>query len=169
MDVKQKLTKRFDKAELNGLVEYFIAHPQKVKELMACLFTQEGKIDQYAAWIVPYIAIKRPELIKPYLKSILDNLDKDIHTGVIRNCLRIFEEMDIPEKLEGRVFDKCINYIMDTKMPIAVTAFSITVACNICKKYPELSEEFLEVIRPHYDEGGPAIRVRIKRAIKELA
>jgi len=69
MDVKEKLQKRFNKAELMRLVDYFISHPKKIKELMDCFFTQEAKIDQYAAWIVPYIAKRRADLIEPYFEG----------------------------------------------------------------------------------------------------
>jgi len=169
MDVKQKLRKRFDKAELMRLVDYFISNPKKIAELMECFFTQEGKIDQYAAWIVPYIAQRRPDLIAPFFEAMIDNLDNDIHTGVIRNTMRTFEDVDIPEDLEGRIFDKCIDYITDTKLPVAVPAFSISVATKICEKYPDLGKELLEIIRPLHDVGGPAIRVRVRRAVKALS
>lgn len=169
MNVKEKLTQRFSKAELLVMVDYFVERPSKVKELMSCLFMQEHKIDQYAAWIVPYIAMREPKLLKPYYGKILDNLDTQPHTGVIRNSLRIFEEVDIPESIEGRLFDKCMDYIADHKMPVAVPAFAITVCTKICKKYPDLSEEFVELIRPFLDHGSAALKVRTRRAIKQLS
>jgi hypothetical protein len=53
--------------------------------------------------------------------------------------------------------------------PIASKAFAITVATRICKRYPDLKNE----LRLHIEQMqnyplAPAIKVRIKRALKEI-
>lgn len=168
MDIKRKLSKRIDKEELLEMVDYIINKPKAVHDLMECFFDNESKRDQYAAWVLPYVGKLNENLLSPYYEKMLDYIDGPVHTGVQRNTMRLFEEVEIPETIEGRLYDKCIEYILNPKLPTAIPAFSITVGLKIVKKYPELKDEYLELVKPLYEYGGPAIKVRVRRVVKAL-
>ena len=79
------------------------------------------------------------------------------------------KEIAIPEKYEGYLVACSFSILTREADPIASKAYSITVATKICKKYPDLKNELrlhLEHIQNY--PITPAIKFRIKRAIKEL-
>jgi hypothetical protein len=74
--------------------------------------------------------------------------------------------MDVPEGLEGEVFEKGIQYLKSPEESIAVKAFSMTSLRRICKKYPELSSELIPYIEILVDQKASAGIVN--RGQKEL-
>ena len=95
--------------------------------------------------------------------------DEQAHEAVARNLLRIFQGQEIPEKYSARLLDMCLRWIRSEHEAIAIRAFSITVATQICKKYPELISE-LKIIIDELTQHpmSAAIQVRVKRSLKEL-
>lgn len=170
MDIKTELLKEHSKSQTNKIIKYVADDKLKFKELINLFFNGEFVVKQRAAWPLSYVAIEHPELIKPYFSKLTHQLSKtENHPSINRNILRIFEEMDIPEKHHGNLIDLCLKFIVDIKQPIAIRAFSITVAVNISKNYPELKRELLLILDElkKYPQQ-PAITVRIRDAMKKL-
>jgi hypothetical protein len=170
MDIKTELLKEHSKSQTNKIIKYVADDKLKFKELINLFFNGEFVVKQRAAWPLSYVAIEHPELIKHYFSKLTLQLSKtENHPSINRNILRIFEEMDIPEKHHGNLIDLCLKFIVDIKQPIAIRAFSITVAVNISKNYPELKRELLLILDElkKYPQQ-PAITVRIRDAMKKL-
>ena len=110
-----------------------------------------------------------PELIKPYFKQLLDNLDrKDLHVAVIRNTVRLLQDVTIPAKFQGRVMTRCFEFIQDPETPIAVKAFALTVLSNLSADYPEIRGELRLIVEDQWEHATPAFRSRAKRVLKQL-
>lgn len=170
MDIEKRLREEHSKSLTMAVVDYIGNDKKRFKCLMDLFLNGEPKLIKRAAWPLSYAAIAHPELIKPYLGKLIIKLQQtDNHPSVPRNILRIFEEIMIPEKYEAYLVDCCFSILVSATDPIASKAFAITVATKICKKYPDLKNE----LRLHLEHMqnyplAPAIKVRIKRAIKEL-
>jgi hypothetical protein len=95
--------------------------------------------------------------------------EKEQHPAVARNILRIFQETGVPEKYEGALIDICFGHLVNEGSPVAIRAFAITNASNICRKYPELKKE-LAIMLSQISQipQTPAIRQRINLALKEM-
>jgi len=167
--LKERLLVRPSKQEVLELVEEIINNPKMVKELVDCCFIHKKKVDQMAAWTLGHLAQRDGKLIQKYFPRIVTLLEKDIHPGVKRDILRIFEDVPIPKKIEGYLYDKCLGFIINTKLPIAVSAFGITVATKIAMNYPELKEELLYVLQSMEGYGSVAYTYRRGKSMKLLS
>jgi hypothetical protein len=170
MDILQKLSSGHNKAITNAIVKYIGDDKERFAELVNLFLKGDYRITQRAAWPLGYVAIENPGLVKLYIGRFIKKLgEPGLHPAIPRNILRVFQTMDIPEKYRGSLLDICIRYITSENIPVAIRAFAITTAANICKHYPELKNELLIIL----NELGslpqtPALRVRIKFALKAL-
>jgi hypothetical protein len=112
---------------------------------------------------------RHPELITPWFKPLLDNLArKDIHVAVIRNTVRLLQDVSIPKKHQGRVMNSCFDFIQSPETPIAVKAFSLTILSHLSADYPEIAGELKLIIDDQWEQATPAFRSRAKKILKQL-
>ena len=170
MDIEKKLGEEHSRTLTMAVVDYIGDDKQKFKVLIDLFLNGEAKLIQRAAWPLSYVVIAHPELIKPYFSKLIIKLKQtNNHPSVPRNILRIFEEIEIPEKHEGDIVECCFSILTRAADPIASKAFAITVATKICKKYPDLKNELrLHIEHMQNYPMAPAIKVRVKRSLKEI-
>lgn len=144
----------------NTVVDIILQDEERIDELMDCFFSEHMRTCQHAAWPVGILAEKHPTILLPYLPRMVSNMDVAQHNAVIRNTLRTFQFMDIPESLQSEVYDRCLEYLSNPKYPIAFTAFGMTVCTNIAMEYPELKEEVISAIDYRMPNGSSGIRAR---------
>lgn len=170
MDIEKRLAAEHSKTLTLAIVKYIDDDKKRFKILMNLFLSSDYRITQRAAWPLSYVVIEHPKLVVPYLAKLIKKLDEPgNHPAIARNILRIFQEIDIPEKFEGALVESCFRFLVSAESPIAIKAFAITVASRICKKYPELKNELglhLEHMKNY--PMPPAIKVRIRNAFKEL-
>lgn len=140
-------------------------------ELLVYALHKDQAISNRAMWVLNHCADIDFERIKPFSVKLINHLtNNNIHSGVVRSVLRIFQEQPIPKKLESFMLDKCFTYIKNPSEAIAVRAFAMTVAFNISKPYPELLNE-LSVVLNHLniEEESAGIINRAKHTLKDVA
>lgn len=147
-----------------------IINSNQINQLVALAFEKDHLLSSRAMWVLAHCSDLDYESTKPYHVKLVNNLkQKNLHNGVIRNTLRLFQKHDVPKKTESFVLDKCFEYIKNSAEAIAVRAFAITVVFNIAKPYPELLNELLIVLNHLSEtEDGPGIRSRVKNTIKAI-
>jgi len=168
MDFEKELTNRPSKARVLEIVNIVLRDPSLVEELMRSYFMHTDRLGMMASWIVAYVARKDHTLIEPYYAKMLAHLNKDMHNGILRNTIRIFEDVPIPKKIQSKLYEICLDYISDTKMPMAVAAFSMTTAMRIAKPYPELRDELKEILLLMDTHGTTGFQFRRRKTLKEL-
>lgn len=170
MKIAEQLMKVHSKANCMKVVDYVGTDKRRFRELMDAFLGGQYRLTQRAAWPLGHIAYDHPSLIQPFFKSLLDALmDETRHPSCARNILRILQVTDIPEEFESVVFDYCMSAITDPRKPVAIRAFSITVATRIASKYPPLKGELRELLVSA--SGMPqtaATAHRLKTAFKAL-
>jgi hypothetical protein len=140
MNIREELLKEniHTKQHALKISEYACSSPKHFKELMQCFLSKEYRLAQRAAWSVSWAAQTKPQLIKPYIKDLVEQLPrKDVHDAVIRNSVRILQQIEIPKQLHGKLMNACFNFIESNTTPIAIKAFSLTTLFNLSKFYPE--------------------------------
>ncbi len=148
----------------NGIVDGKYA----LQDLLDCFFSDDKMINQRSSWPLSKIADHYPNILLPYTQQLLLNLQHPAHDAVVRNTLRIWQFIEIPENLTGQVYDQCFQYLSNPNDPVAIRAFAMTVCVNIAHQYPELAEEIRLVILEHYDHSKSAFRSRGKKELKRL-
>ncbi len=147
-----------------------IIHNNQITELVSLAFEKDHLLSSRAMWVLGHCSDLDFQSIKPYHIKLVNNLKKkDLHNGVVRNTLRLFQKHPVPKKTESFILDKCFDYIKNPAEAIAVRAFAITIVFNIAKPYPELLNELLIVFNHLSEtEDSPGIRSRVKNTIKAI-
>src|SRR5438105_4737629 len=110
MDIREALLAEHSKRQTVAIVRYNDSDPAKFAELMKLFLGPVYRLSQRAAWAVNYCAEHHPKLVKPYFNKLIEQLERDdVHVAVRRNVARMLQFIDIPKRLEGRVYDACYN------------------------------------------------------------
>ncbi|MDZ4664595.1 MAG: hypothetical protein SGJ15_06940 [Bacteroidota bacterium] len=144
--------------------------PELIVDARKMMFNKDPQKSMRAAWLMTHAAFEYPELVKKQLPYIIKLLEQpNLHTGTIRSSIRLFQELDMPEKYIGKMFDLCLKYTKNSTLPHGVRAFSINVLGLICKKYPDLKHEVVLVLGELTSfPQPPSINFCIKKTSKIL-
>ncbi len=143
MDIEKQLSRETSRSNWNKVIAYVGEDEERFAELIRIFFTGQQKTIIGASQAVGVISEKQPRLIKPYVVDLIGYLKSNPIDAVKRNTMRIFQFIDIPEEIEGDLFDIAMNYIKSIETAIAIKAFSMTSLRKICQKYPELTQEVI--------------------------
>ena len=169
MNIKEQILKEHTKANTMKIVKYIGGDKIKFKILMELFLKGEYRTTQRAAWIVSFCAIAHPTLIKPYIKKLIEKLkEPNIHDAVKRNTVKIFSEIELPEKLYGEIYQLCFGYLRSGDEHIAVKAHSMAVLEKICHHFPELKNELIITLEDMIPFGSAGIIARAKIILKKL-
>ena len=169
MDLQKLLAAEHSKKQCDRIVAYIGKDKERFAALVKLFFRGEYRITQRAAWPLSYCVRRHPELIQPYFKPLLDNLERqDIHVAVIRNTLRLLQDVTIPKKFHGRVMSICFDFIQSPDTPIAVKAFSLTVLQHLSVEYPDIRPELRLIIGEQWERATAAFRSRARRVLKSI-
>jgi hypothetical protein len=163
MDLEATLLQEHSKAQCNKVVRYIGDNKDRFAELMKLFFAGEYRVTQRAAWPMSYCVRAHPQLITPYFKKLIDKLgNPGEHDAVVRNTVRLLQEVEIPEKFHGQVMTLCFNFIQSNETAAAIKAFSLTILKNLSNKYPEIIPEIRTIIQERWDFETAAFKARAK-------
>jgi len=169
MNIEKALSAEHSKHQTDHIVAYIGDSKARFAMLMDCFLRGEYRITQRAAWPLSYCVREHPALIGPYFKVLLDNLKKKgLHVAVIRNTMRLLQDVEIPIRYQGRVMSICFDYLQAPESPIAVRAFSLTVLEHLSVAYPEILPELKLIIEEQWDQAPPAFRSRAKKILQKI-
>ena len=171
MDIREELLKEKNHSKTQALKisNYACSSPKHFKELMGCFLSNEYRLAQRAAWSVSWAAKKTPELIQPYTKDLVAQLPrKDVHDAVIRNSVRILQQIKIPGHLHGELMNSCFEFIESNVTAVAIKAFSLTTLFNLSKFYPEIKNELKLIIEERWNNETAAFKSRGRKILKQL-
>src|ERR1700761_6101534 len=116
MDILQSLRKEHSKKQTDRIVAFVGSDKERFGVLIGLFFGGEYRITQRAAWPLSYCVRAHPSLIAPYFKQLLDNLQRsDIPVAVVRNTVRLLQDVTIPTKFHGRVMSICFDFIQSVE------------------------------------------------------
>ena len=94
---------------------------------------------------------------------------KEVHQAVVRNAVRVLEDIEIPEAFHGEVMNACFRFIETPATPAAVKAFSLSILFNLTKHYPEIIPELKLIIEERWETETPAFKSRGRKIIAALS
>jgi hypothetical protein len=165
---KSRLESGHSKEITASIVDDVQDGPDKIYELMDCFFADDWRLSQRAAWPVGIIGENHPQWMLPFMEQMIAYLKTPKHDAVVRNTVRLWQNMEIPEGWQGEIFELCFGFVTTPNTPIAIKAFSITVCENISKNYPELKEELILAIEDQMEFGSPGVKNRGQKLLKKL-
>ncbi|QEC67047.1 hypothetical protein FRZ67_06990 [Panacibacter ginsenosidivorans] len=171
MNIKEALLddEAYNKKRMLEVSEYACASAKNFTALMQCFLANDYRLAQRAAWSVSWAARKKPEMIKPYIKSLVAQLNRtDVHNAVIRNSVRVLVAIDIPESFHGDVMTACFKFIESPTTTVAIKAFSLTTLYNLSKIYPAIKGELQLIIEDRMPHETAAFKSRGKKILNAM-
>lgn len=171
MNIREELLKEKNHTKQQALQisEYACSSSKCFSELMQCFLSNEYRVAQRAAWSVSWSAQKKPEIVQPYIKTLIEQLSrKDVHDAVIRNSVRILQKIKIPEAFHAALMNNCFALIESHTAPVAIKAFSLTTLYNLSKIYPEIKNELKLIIEERWNHETVAFKSRGEKILKAL-
>jgi hypothetical protein len=169
MNIKDALTAEHSKKQTLRIAAYACKSKTNFAELMKIYFSPDRVLAQRASWAVSVAALRSPEHIRPYLKKIISHLQKkENHDAVIRNGVKILENIEIPKSLMGAAADLCFRLMRDPAKAIAIRCYAMTTLSHLAQVEPELKNEIMLVINDQLPFAGSGFRSRARRTLKEL-
>lgn len=169
MVLREEILKEHSKAHALSIANYACQSKTNFKELMRCFLDDEYRLAQRAAWGVCFAAKMKPEMIYPHIKDLVSVLHKkNVHDAVIRNSVRVLQEIEIPEQYHGEVMDACFQFLEKPMTPVAIKAFSLTTLFKLSKTYPEIKPELKLIINDRLDYETAAFKSRAKKILPKL-
>lgn len=164
MNIENALLDEHSKNQCSLIVDYIGNNKERFSELMELFFNGGYRITQRASWPMSYCVKNHPELIKPYFKRLLYNLNKKgVHDAVIRNTVRLLEDVEIPKKFHGRIMSTCFDFIQSNQVAVAIKVFSLSILHNLSRQYPEIIPELKLLIQERWEAETPAFRARARK------
>lgn len=169
MHLREELLKEHSAAQAKKIAAWAGVSAKNFRLLMECFMESEYRIAQRAAWSVSKIAETKPALLAPYLEQMVNRLQaKDVHPAVIRNTVRVFEKIRVPEPLHGKLMTACFGFLELANTPVAIKAFSLTILFHLSEQYPEISQELKLLIEEKWDTETAAFKSRGKKILAAL-
>jgi len=167
--LREQILKEHSKSHALKIASYACESKSNFKELMQCFLDEEYRLAQRAAWSVSWAAKKKPVMIAPHIKDLVSVLHKNnVHDAVIRNSVRVLQEIYIPKKFHGEVMDACFRFLEKPATPVAIKAFSLTTLFSLSKKYPEIKAELKLMIEEGWEHESAAFKARAKKILPKL-
>ena len=164
--IREMLLEEHSKRQCDRITGYIGTDRQKFGSLMHLFFSGEPVIAQRAAWPMSYCVRKYPGLIQPYVGQIIRNLKKKgLHDAILRNSLRLLQEMEIPRKYHGQLMDTCFNFIGTHETAVAIKAFALSILGNLAEEYPDILPELKTIVEDQYDRESAAFRSRARKIL----
>lgn len=146
--LKARLRNRLSKRDIDEIVSEVVSGRVGQEEIRPLLFEADHALLFNLYWLLSTAAHRS--------SGVLRGLETDLFKGmmlqssnesVVRSVLSVFKKADIPELIEDELYHFCFRVTAAAGSPIAHRSFAMLVCARLCKKYPELSGEFLETVK----------------------
>ena len=168
MDLKQALLQEHSKANTLAIARHILAGAPTFEALWELIKNGDPPLPQRASWVLDAVTEAEPDSFQPYLPEAVSLLLQPNHNAVHRNLLKALERTDIPEELQGELYDYCINTLLNPKALPAIQAFSMSLATKIARGIPELQEELALVIESQMEFNTASFKARGRRILSLL-
>ena len=153
-----------------SLARQIIADKISIKFLIDILL-EEPPISTRFSWLLGDISIQSADRSKEILTECFKKLDQ-IN---IKNFDRTLSKQmlicghDIPKSLEGEVVNNLFDWLLDPQKTVSTKNNCLFALENLCKKYPELKSEFIEVLKDQKELNSKDFKKRAEKTLERLA
>lgn len=151
-----------------AMESYIVVHPESFEEAIKLAIADKQPYSWRAAWLLWSCMEKNDKRIRKYVKDIINVLPKR-KDNQKRELLKILEQMEINEKLEGLLFNHCVDIWekIDKQPSVRFNAFKILA--KISKRHPELYKEIISLTQNQYTKSlSSSANKSINKMVKEI-
>ena len=153
---------------IDELVSEVYQNPTLIESIIVHIENPNRTVAWRTAWIIDKLSTKKPSLIEPYHKTLVEMLKKTGSNSIRRHLTKILGANPTKECEDGELIDKCLNWVIHPKIPIAVKANAMQLLFELCKIYPELIPEFRIVVEEGLPTGSAGYKSRARMILKAI-
>lgn len=169
MDLEKELSNKYSMGKIKAIATYACTNKMGLDQLMEYFIGSNQRLAQMASWCVSHTVDIDKSVVLPYVPQLIDIIHQpNKHDAVIRNSIRIFQFIEIPETYHGKLMNKCFEFVESPTTPAAFKAYALTVLFNLSKIYPDIKPELKTIIETLLPNETPAFKSRGKKILNEL-
>lgn len=166
----QILQGKMGREMIDEAVAWIAEEPVRKSLLWDFIWANNGPTARRAVWTLDVYHELYKGQFSPDIQALIPVLLKPCHPAMLRHLVKLLSlYTDIPEAHQGRIFDICLTWIADPKMPVAVKVHAIELAGKIALPYPALLREVETVTEAQFADGTAGLKSRIKSWRKHFA
>lgn len=147
---------------------YIIAHPESFEEAIKLAIADKQPYSWRAAWLLWSCMEKNDKRIRKHVNDIINVLPKR-KDNQKKELLKILEQMQINEKLEGLLFNHCVNIWEKTDKQPSVRFNAFKILAKISQRHPELFKEIIALTQNQYTEFlSSTVKKSINKIVKDI-
>lgn len=150
-----------------GMIAYMKEQPGEYEEAVRLAVSNDQPYSWRAAWLLWSCMEENDPRLKKHTAKFIKALDgkKDGHQ---REIIKILMKMDLTERQESLLFDKCVSLWEQTALSPSIRYTAFHFIRRIASKYPELKKEISALFQPHFITPlSPGAKNGINRMLKE--
>ncbi|AHW61876.1 hypothetical protein SAMN05444285_107122 [Draconibacterium orientale] len=143
--------------------------PEQFHTLVQLALNDTRQKSWRAAYLVDKIHDEKPELLQPYLRALIGQLETEMNASKRRHWLKLISMNALPKEHIGFLFDYCIEAFTSGSEAVAVRVHAMQILFNISELEPDLKPEVLQIIEQEMEFHPTAgIRSRGKKLATKL-
>jgi len=150
------------------MVTYLTSHPEDFEEAINLAVTDKQPLSWRAAWLLWGSMVYNDNKVVKHVNEIVKALPSRKHSQ-LRDLLMVLQKIDLPEDVEGEVFDISMKTWEDVGKIASVRFAGLKMLIKIVNKHPELKHELEFLTENHYiDSLSKAAKKSLHKMMKEL-
>jgi hypothetical protein len=151
------------------IASHLSMHPEGIETLMSLVLSDGPDTTWRAAWVADKVHEVHPELIAPYLPSMISFALKTADSGKKRHLLKLISLHDIPDDQIALLMNHCGEVFSNAAEPVAVRVHAMQILFNIAQKEPDFKGELIDWIEHELEYHGSAgLTSRGRKLLKKL-
>jgi hypothetical protein len=175
----EHLTATFGKTKVNKLKAILTEQDFALRDLIELTFYPDKTIAFRSAWLLENLILSNPLACLPEIDYLLIKFTKVSYPSCRRHYAKIIMHLTSPknnqlikEQLQNKNLEpivvQCFDWMIDSKVLIAVKVFSAEALFNLRHRYPWIAEELANQLQFLMNNGSPAIQSRGKKLLNAL-
>jgi len=136
--------------------------------LMLIVCYGKEPVVQRAAWAMDACLEMYPELLTPYVETLIEALLGFGNNGVRRQVVKALAACDIPERFQGQMADLCFHWLQSPTIPVGIKVHCMQILANITTNHPDLAVELRTVINEQIPRNSVGFASRGRKILKQL-
>ena len=171
-DLTDMINRMISTKEVDWIASSALENSSLFNKLIEYSYSPDRKLAFRSSWALSKVCDKDPEIVYPFLSSIIESLHKVNNESTERSFLRIISLSDLIRvngRCHGILADHCFKRLRSGFSAIAVKAYSMEIIYRLAIIYPELINELAASVSMLQGEGSAGIIARGRIILNKLA
>lgn len=150
----------------NQVVSRILQQPQRLAELIECLWSDDPVIRMRAADAAEKVSVQKPDLLRPFKAELLGLADETTQAEVRWHLALMLPRLPLRRLERERTMVRLRSYLDDRSS--IVKTFAIQGLAELAKGNVTLEGEMTELLERVCRTGTPAMKARSRKLLKQF-